>query len=378
MCPTTSDSSQSHVTMVASPAASSDAAAATTASASAAAASTVAAPAAAAVSYGGNVRASLLATPPSADSSAAATPAVSAGTSVHAASSCTSAATDPRPTDSTTQADPTAAPPIAVRATRRARTPSARRISGSAGRETPDSSAQPTGIWLLLEDAANHLGVSYQSERQFRKSSELDTSRHIERGASVHATAPFSSFDYVCVLKDAPPGWSASANMRLKLPEFLRLCSHLSITATYSPDSETALNFRRYTGRSFTPRNVMSAFDDGLLYSSQDLHDKLEVGLKLGKRKCRGIRHPRVESYAPSHPDWCTQFGVMKRITVYHHVLCGQCKSDAVGNNDRSTQCCTFYRHITRRRHPELFDESTAPSPPQLPTMSSDETVEKT
>ena len=122
--------------------------------------------------------------------------------------------------------------------------------------------------------------------------------------------------------------------MRLKLPEFLRLCSHLSITSTAPPGSEIALNFSRYTGRTFTPRNVMSAFNDRVLYSSQDLNDKLEAGLQLGKRKCQGIRHPRVDSYAPSHPGWCTQLGVQQRRNAYHNVLCGRCENDAVGEDN--------------------------------------------
>ena len=114
----------------------------------------------------------------------------------------------------------------------------------------------------MLEDAANYIDVPYQSKRQFRKSSELDTSRLIEQGARCHAAALFSSFDYACVLKDASTGWCASANRRLKLPECLRLCSHLSINATSSPGNETALNFSRYTERSFTPRNMLPVFDD--------------------------------------------------------------------------------------------------------------------
>ena len=213
-------------------------------------AATTAAPAVIAASGEGNDRANLFSTPPAADPVAAVTPPCSG----------TCAAADPQPTDSIAQADPTVVPTPAIRVTRHARTPVARHSSCSAGTVLPDSSA--SGIWLLLEDAATYLGVPYQSDRQFRKSSELDTSRHIERGASVSKAAPFSSFDYVCVLKDAPPGWCASANTRLKLPDFLRLCSHLSITSTSPPGSEIALNFSRYTGRTFTPRNVMSAFDD--------------------------------------------------------------------------------------------------------------------
>ena len=345
-----------------------DPSAATAAAAAVAAdAAIAAAPAVVAASGEENDRATLVSTQPDADPVAAATP----------ASSGTSAAADPLPTDSIAQANPAVAPPTTVHGSRHARTPAPCHNSCSAGRVLPDSSA--TGIWLLLEDAAAYLSVPYQSDRQFRKSSELNTSRHIERGASVSAATPFSSFDYVCVLKDAPPGWRASANTRLKLPEFLRLCSHLSInlTSIFPPGSEIALNFSRYTGRTFTPRNVRAAFDDRVLYSSQFLNDKLKVGLQLGKRKCQGIRHPRVDSYAPLHPDWCTQVGVQQRRNAYHHVLCGRCENDAVGKDNRSTQCRSFYTNITRHRHPELFNESATPTLPQFSPISNDNTVEK-
>ena len=69
-----------------------------------------------------------------------------------------------------------------------------------------------TGIWLLPDDAARCLGVPFVNDRQFKKASELDYSRHFERGALCSEVAPFKSFVYVSVLKDAPVGWRASAN----------------------------------------------------------------------------------------------------------------------------------------------------------------------
>ena len=122
--------------------------------------------------------------------------------------------------------------------------------------------------------------------------------------------------------------------MRLKLTEFLRLSSHLSITSTAPPGSEIALNFSRYTGRSFTPRNVASAFEDRVLYSSQYLNDKLQVGLQSGSRKCQGIRHPRLDSRASLRPAWCSQVGIKQSRTVYHHVICGCCENNAVGEDN--------------------------------------------
>jgi hypothetical protein len=85
-----------------------------------------------------------------------------------------------------------------------------------------------TGIWLLPDDAAKGLGVPFDNDRQFKKASELDCSRHFERGALCSAVAPFNGFTYVSVLKDAPAGWKASANTRLTLSEFINVCSHLS------------------------------------------------------------------------------------------------------------------------------------------------------
>ena len=86
----------------------------------------------------------------------------------------------------------------------------------------------PTGgVWLLAEDAAKYLGIPFDSERHFKKISTLDMSRYFERGVNCSAVAPFSNFEYVCVLKNAPTGWKASANTRMTLPEFINLCGQL-------------------------------------------------------------------------------------------------------------------------------------------------------
>ena len=37
-----------------------------------------------------------------------------------------------------------------------------------------------TGVWLLLDDAAKHLGDALVSEREFKRSSALDVSREIQ------------------------------------------------------------------------------------------------------------------------------------------------------------------------------------------------------
>ena len=84
-----------------------------------------------------------------------------------------------------------------------------------------------SGVWLLPVDAAKHLDVLFNNERQFKKDSTLDVSRHFERGASCSSTNLFSSIVYVCVLKGAPPGWKASANFRLNLAEFINMCDHI-------------------------------------------------------------------------------------------------------------------------------------------------------
>jgi len=57
----------------------------------------------------------------------------------------------------------------------------------------------PTGIWLLPDDAAQHLGVPFTDESQFRREYDLDESKYFERGSGPH---PFSSFLFVSVLKN--------------------------------------------------------------------------------------------------------------------------------------------------------------------------------
>ena len=133
-----------------------------------------------------------------------------------------------------------------------------------------------TGVWLLLDDAAKHLGATLGSERQFKRSSALDVSRYIERGARCSSVAPFCNLNHACVLKDAPAGWKTSASTRPTLPEFINLCKHFSNNKIHFPvDSVICSNFQKYTGKSLNPRNIWSAFTDGVLYSSQALGEKL-------------------------------------------------------------------------------------------------------
>ena len=58
-------------------------------------------------------------------------------------------------------------------------------------------SSDQSGVWLLPEDAAKHLDVLFNNERQFKKDSTLDVSRHFEGGDNCTSTNPFSSFVYV-------------------------------------------------------------------------------------------------------------------------------------------------------------------------------------
>ena len=129
-------------------------------------------------------------------------------------------------------------------------------------------SAPPSGVWLLPEDAAKYLGVPFDSQRQFEKTSTLNMSRYFERGADCSSAAPFSNFEYVCVLKNAPTGWKASANTPMTLPEFINLCEHLSHKQNLSSsDGIISTKFETYTGKLFNPLNVSAAFNDEVLYS---------------------------------------------------------------------------------------------------------------
>ena len=133
-----------------------------------------------------------------------------------------------------------------------------------------------SGVWLLPEDAAKHLDVLFNNERQFKKDSTRDVSRHFERGDSCSSTNSFSSFVYVCVLKGALLGWKASANFRLNLAEFINMCNHLSENKNFlSTDSVISKNFQTYTGMVANPYNIRIVFDSGVLYSSRYLEEKL-------------------------------------------------------------------------------------------------------
>ena len=131
----------------------------------------------------------------------------------------------------------------------------------------------PTGRWFLPSDAAAHLGVPFTSESQFRRESELDTTRYFERGSGAPS---FSSFCFVSVLRKAPASWKASANTRLTLPEFTAMCAHLSNEENWTDGEHTvAFNFKKYTFKSLNSHNVSAVFKDGLLYSSSYLQERL-------------------------------------------------------------------------------------------------------
>ena len=63
---------------------------------------------------------------------------------------------------------------------------------------------ESTGILLLPDDAAKYLRVNYVSDRQFKRDTKFDVTRHFERGDDCSTVTPFNRFSYVCVLKDAP------------------------------------------------------------------------------------------------------------------------------------------------------------------------------
>ena len=58
----------------------------------------------------------------------------------------------------------------------------------------------PTGIWLLPNDAAKHLGIPFTNESQFRKKYDLDESKYFERGygpiteSKLETTGKFETF----------------------------------------------------------------------------------------------------------------------------------------------------------------------------------------
>ena len=53
-----------------------------------------------------------------------------------------------------------------------------------------------TGVWLLLDDDAKHMGVPLGSERQFKSSSALDVSGHIEHDVHCSSVASFCNTQY--------------------------------------------------------------------------------------------------------------------------------------------------------------------------------------
>ena len=162
-------------------------------------------------------------------------------------------------------------------------------------------------------------------------------SRYFERGGDCSSDAPFSNFECVCVLKNVPTGWKALANTPMTLPEFIYLCEHLSHKQNWSSaDGIISTKFETYTGKLLNPLNVSAAFNDGVLYPSQSLEEKLLAKQKQGNGRCRGIMHGRVDQHAPLYPDWCTQFGVEVPFSQYHSTSCGCSKDDKIGGDGRS------------------------------------------
>ena len=57
-----------------------------------------------------------------------------------------------------------------------------------------------SGVWLLPSDAAKHLGLPFDNERQFKRDSELDVLRNVERCAQCSSTASiFQPFHHYIV-----------------------------------------------------------------------------------------------------------------------------------------------------------------------------------
>ena len=109
------------------------------------------------------------------------------------------------------------------------------------------------------------------------------------------------------MLKGARPGWKASANFQVNLAEFISMCNHLSDNENFlSTDSVISENFKTYTGMPANPYNISRAFGSGVLYSSQYLEEKLATKQIATKRRCKGIRNQLVDTFASSHPEWCT------------------------------------------------------------------------
>ena len=220
---------------------------------------------------------------------------------------------------------------------------------------------------MLLSDAAAHLGVPFTTERQFRNVSELDETRHFERGSGA---PPFNSFWYVSVLRKAPVGWKASANTPLTLPEFIGMCEHLSNKDNWTSSNHAiAANFKKYTGKSLNPRSVGLAFRDRTLYSSKYLQELMSERLKSAKPRCLGIRSARLNEYARRNPGWCVQHGVELRFSTYHSSSCGCKKDEKINADRRSASCDNVYRHLNRARHPELFEEDDTDTA-KLPCLS--------
>ena len=87
--------------------------------------------------------------------------------------------------------------------------------------------------------------------------------------------------------------------------------------------------------------------------------------------------HGRVDEHAPLYPGWYTQFGVDLRFSHYHSASYGCSKEEEIGGDGRSPSYRTFYRHINRARHPELYNLADPSTAPPVSAKSRDSTVEK-
>ena len=97
---------------------------------------------------------------------------------------------------------------------------------------------------------------------------------------------------------------------------------------------------------------------------------------RAAKRRCKGIRNPRLDKYARSNPGWCKIVGVELRNSTYHSVSCGCGKNKIIYDYDRRISCNSAYGNITRDCYPELFDLADPASTQTALTVSHDKTID--
>ena len=152
------------------------------------------------------------------------------------------------------------------------------------------STPNPRGRWIDFAHAEEFLQM--KNMKQMKKLGRTDMA--FEHGSKVSAPFPYSKFDFVYFLSNAPANWNASSNYSTYLISWCKMCLHFSDESNRAaPQKEYCDIFIDYTGQDATIENIRQAFEDKLLILASSLEQKLRAQAAVKSKKRSLKQHQR-------------------------------------------------------------------------------------